>query len=303
MASVKSWVRAMRLRTLPLAASSILMGGALAFQFNFFRPIIFFLSLLTTVFLQILSNLANDYGDAFTGVDSESREGPSRTVSSGEILPKSMKNAIVLFGILSLVTGLYLVYIAFGKVDYVFLLFVIIGLFAIAAAVKYTMGKSPYGYKGLGDVFVFFFFGLVGVLGSYFLHAEMVSVELVLPAIFCGLFSTGVLNVNNMRDIQSDSEAGKRSIPVRLGIEKARSYHILLVIFGYLSMVVFTVLTFTSIYQFTFLIALPVLIVHIKKVTQLEGKNLDPLLKELSLATLGIVILYGIGLMPLLFIR
>src|ERR671912_77318 len=227
---VKIWLSAFRLRTLPLALSCIAMGGFLAASADAFRWDIFLLCILTTIFLQILSNLANDYGDSIHGADSLDRKGPSRAVQSGAISAHQMKVAVILFVILCLASGISLLVVSFGWNWKAMLFFFGLGLLSILAAIAYTVGKKPYGYAGLGDLSVLIFFGLVGVMGSYYLFTNTISVFEIFPALSCGLFSIAVLNINNIRDIESDREAGKFSIPVRIGKDKAVIYHWILLL-------------------------------------------------------------------------
>ena len=296
---MNKWLQAFRLRTLPLALASIGMGTFLATTQNHFNGLIFSLSAITTVLLQVLSNLANDYGDTQNGADNVDREGPSRAVQTGEISKSQMKNAIVLFIILSLVSGTSLLFISFGLDKLIYILsFLLIGLLCIAAAIKYTAGKNPYGYAGLGDISVLLFFGIVGVIGSCFLFTNSVNYLHLLPAFSLGLFSTGVLNVNNIRDINSDKIAGKKSIPVRLGQHKARIYHWSLLIGGMSAPVLYTLLNYTSIYQFVFVISFPLFIyngVMVQK--KKEAMEIDPYLKQLALSTVFFTLLFGVGLL------
>lgn len=193
------------------------MGSFLAAaQGQFNGPVVLFCA-LTTIFLQVLSNLANDYGDSQHGVDSQHREGPSRAVQAGAITAAQMKKGMYLTSLLSLLSGILLLYLAFPDRLYGFLLFLGLGLLCIWAAVAYTVGGNPYGYAGFGDVAVFVFFGLVGVLGTYFLQTQRFAPFLLWPAASLGFFATAVLNINNIRDLRSDELAGKRSVPVRLG--------------------------------------------------------------------------------------
>ncbi len=296
---MKNWIEAFRLRTLPLAFSCILMGAFLAVKENQFDGIILLLCLVTTLFLQILSNLANDYGDSVHGADSLTREGPSRSVQSGKITLASMKIALVIFAGLSLISGLTLLFLVFGIQQlFLLLLFLVIGLGAIWAAIKYTAGDNPYGYAGLGDISVFLFFGLVGVLGTNYLFTQSLNWIHFLPAISCGAFATGVLNVNNIRDIESDKEAGKRSIPVRLGRKKARVYHLVLLSLGMISMLVYASFNFRHSTDFLFVLAFPLFIVNVLAVFKKnDAKSLDPYLKQLAMSTLLFVILFGLGLL------
>ena len=207
---LKHWIAAFRFRTLPLALACIGMGSFLAAYYDVFDLTVCLLSLSTTLCLQILSNLANDYGDTIHGADSADREGPKRSVQQGHISQQQMKNAIIVFSALSFINGISLLIVALEFGSIAFYSFLAMGIMAIFAAIAYTNGKRPYGYLGLGDFFVFLFFGVVGVCGTYILHSDHFNKLILLPAISCGLLATGVLNVNNIRDIKSDEKAGKK---------------------------------------------------------------------------------------------
>ncbi len=296
MSQAKEWLGAIRLRTLPLALASIGLGSFLAAFEGKFRWAVFLLSGLTTICLQILSNLANDYGDTQHGADHDHREGPSRAVQSGKISPQSMKLAIYLFISLSLISGLSLLIISISGFSTAFILLFIIGMLSIGAAMQYTMGKNPYGYAGFGDLFVILFFGFVGVMGTYFCHTGSFSVVALLPAFSCGLLSTAVLNLNNIRDIVSDKKAGKMSIPVRIGRKNAVLYHWTLIILAILSTLIFVIISYESPIQFMFLITTPLLFFNgLKVATIKEAKNLDPYLKQMAITTLLFIITFGIG--------
>ncbi|RJX65402.1 1,4-dihydroxy-2-naphthoate polyprenyltransferase [Vibrio sinensis] len=225
--SLRIWLDAARPKTLPLALVSILTGSVLAFSSHHFSWMVAFLSFLTATLLQILSNLANDYGDAVKGTDNHQRLGPMRAIQSGAVTPKVMMQAIVINIVLTMLAGLTLVLYALTSWHSI-LIFIGLGVLAIAAAIAYTVGNKPYGYVGLGDVSVFIFFGLLGVAGTYFLHTGIVDFSLALPAIGCGLLAVAVLNVNNMRDIENDKECGKHTVAVRLGQKRAKQYHFVL---------------------------------------------------------------------------
>lgn len=292
---VKAWLSAFRLRTLPLALASIAMGTFLAASHDLMQPKIFFLSALTTIFLQILSNLANDYGDSIHGADSKDRKGPQRAVQSGEISSKAMFRAMVIFALLSLVSGIWLLLEAIDSWQ-TFGLFLALGIIAIIAAITYTAGNKPYGYMGLGDISVLIFFGWVAVLGTFYLHAQFINWWLFLPATSCGLFATAVLNLNNIRDIESDKLAGKNSLPVRMGKSNAIKYHWFLLITGILCAVFYVAIHFQSPFQFLFLVVLPLLFINGKAVYEKrEAAELDPYLKQMALTTLLFVITFGIG--------
>lgn len=294
---IKNWIEAFRLRTLPLALASIGMGSFLAAAVEQFSWLIFSLTALTTIFLQILSNLANDYGDTQNGADSIDREGPKRAVQSGAISSKAMLNAMILFAILSLGSGVSLLYFALQSWTLI-LIFFGLGILSIIAAVTYTAGSKPYGYAGLGDLSVFLFFGWLGVMGTYFLHTQSFNWLILLPATTCSCFSVAVLNINNIRDIHSDEKAGKITIPVRIGRPKAVKYHFTLLTIGILSAVVFMYLTTNSIWAYLFVLVLPLLIINAKAVaTNKAALEIDPYLKQMALTTLLFVIIFGIGLL------
>ena len=294
---VKAWVSAFRLRTLPLALASIGMGSFLAAANHQFRGSVVAWSALTTLFLQILSNLANDYGDSIHGADSTNRQGPQRAVQAGLITSTQMKTGMVVFAGLSLLSGLLLLWTAFGQDGiYLFLFFLLLGLAAIWAAINYTAGSKPYGYAGLGDISVFIFFGLVGVTGTYFLQTQRVNWPILLPAAALGFFSTGVLNINNIRDIYSDKLAGKNSVPVRLGPRKARIYHVILLSMGVICAILFAITQQATIKQYLFLITLPLFFYNARQVWQRQlPQEIDPYLKQMALSTLLFVLLFGIG--------
>ncbi|WP_421877203.1 1,4-dihydroxy-2-naphthoate polyprenyltransferase [Marinoscillum sp.] len=293
---IKAWIQAFRLRTLPLAFSCIFMGAFTAGIDGYFQADILTWSLITTLFLQILSNLANDYGDASSGVDGDHRTGPKRTVSSGLITKGQMKNALITFSLLSLGSGLYLVWLSFGDQWAKVLVFIALGLGAIAAAIKYTVGSRPYGYAGLGDFFVLVFFGLVGVGGNYFLYTSTLDAWVLLPALSCGFLAVGVLNVNNIRDIESDKASGKYSIPVRIGRKNAVYYHWFLIGGAIAAMLGFCLLKDLGAGAYLFLLVTPILFFNARAVKiKQTSEGLDPYLKQLALTTLLFVLLFGFG--------
>lgn len=294
--NVKIWLQAFRLRTLPLALSCIAMGGFLAVSADAFRWDIFLLCILTTVFLQILSNLANDYGDSIHGADSVDRKGPMRAVQSGRISVLQMKIAVVIFVLLCLASGAVLLIISFGQDWRALLFFFGLGLLSIVAAIAYTVGGKPYGYIGLGDFSVLLFFGLVGVLGSYYLFTKALTWPLFLPALSCGFFSIAVLNVNNIRDIESDRSAGKFSIPVRIGRTNAIKYHWFLIAAGILSAISYNLIIASTPLHWLFLISVPLFVRNGMAVSNLPSDKLDPYLKQMALSTLVFVLLFGSGI-------
>ena len=292
------WLEAFRLRTLPLSLSCIFMGSFLAKASGVFRYDIFMLSVVTTVLLQVLSNLANDYGDSIHGADSAERLGPSRAVQTGAISKASMRRGMIFFASLSFFIGLILLFIAFNDNLTLLFIFLAIGVLSIFAAINYTTGKKPYGYMGLGDIAVLIFFGFVGVGGTYFLQTKTIDLPVLLPAMSCGLLATGVLNLNNIRDIESDKNAGKKSIPVRIGRKNAVIYHYILLFGSMFLALVYTWNNFESYFQLLFLLTLPLLFINARAVKiNKEAQAIDPYLKQLALSTLAFVLTFGLGLL------
>ena len=299
MASVKSWIKAARLRTLPLAISGILMGAALSYFDGGFNAKVTILAIVTALFIQIFSNFANDYGDSQKGTDNHHRVGPQRTVQSGEISPKLMKTGMIILILVSLISGIGLVAEGTKGLNLsVFMLFLVFGIVALIAAYRYTAGSNPYGYAGFGDVAVFLFFGILPVVGTYFLNVHHLTIEILLPALSIGLFSTGVLNLNNMRDIENDRNSGKNTIAARMGSTNSKIYHSLLISTGMLSSVVFMVLNGRSVFQWLFLISFPLFINDLIQIHRIhEPRKFDPFLKKLSLTTLLFTLLFGAGIL------
>ncbi len=293
----KAWINAFRLRTLPLATSSVLMGNILAFIYdstNTSSFTIFFLTLVTAFELQILSNLANDYGDFMKGTDNDRRIGNMRSLQSGVIRPKQMQWMIIFFVVISLVTGVTLLIKAFGELNYPFLFLFALGLVSIAAAVKYTMGKTAYGYKGFGDLAVFIFFGFFAVLASAFLQIGYLKWIMVLPAASTGLLAVGVLNVNNIRDIENDKASGKITIPVRLGEKAAKKYHVILIATALGLLLIFSVIRYSNFFDFIYILGFPLIIINSMRIVKNPPSLLyNGFLKQLSLSTLLLVLLFG----------
>lgn len=310
---LKSFVKAARLRTLPLSVSGIIVGSSLGvldnsklvstkfFELklgntNLFESPIFWLAILTTIGFQVLSNFANDYGDGVKGTDAN-RTGEQRMVASGAITPKQMKSAMIFTAVITFLIALTLIYLAFGfeYLKYA-LLFLILGVAAIVAAIKYTVGNSAYGYSGYGDLFVFLFFGLLSVVGSYFLFTKQIDWTVFLPAFSVGMLSTAVLNLNNMRDRVEDEKAGKRTLVVKIGAEFAKYYHYYLIIGSLLFSLLFVSIHFKNPMQFLFLIAYIPLFKHILFVSKNQDESqFDGQLKVVALSTFLFGILFGIG--------
>ena len=336
---LKAWISAARLRTLPLSISGILVGSAFAYQrldywnatksflqnknveesglsklidaFNFeFNYIIPILALITTLGFQILSNFANDYGDGVKGTDNEDRIGPMRALQSGIISPKEMKRAMVITAVLTLISAILLIYVSLGiERLLISLFFLVLGIAAIWAAIKYTVGDNAYGYRGLGDVFVFIFFGPVSVMGIYFLITKGLEWFMIFPSITVGLLSVAVLNLNNMRDIESDKKAGKNTIVVKMGLSKAKLLHYGFIVIAFLCafISVFTIYGYTIVTNYynhndpyidtNYLAFLPLLafiplFIHLFKVKKTTSPALlDPELKKVALSTFFFAVL------------
>lgn len=291
------WMASFRLNTLPLSLSTICLGALLAIKYKAFDWPVFLLAIWTTLLLQILSNLANDYGDTASGVDNSERRGPIRSLQKGIISMEEMKAAIIICAILALLSGLLLIYLAFRGSDFLkaFIL-ALFGLLSIGAALKYTLGKNPYGYSGFGDLMVFIFFGLVGVLGSFFLFTHSLGHNEWLPAVSIGLFSAGVLNLNNLRDYDNDRQHDKNTIVVKIGLNMAKRYHVLLIIMAWIVALIYSSLEPFRPWHYLYLFLLPLFLMHLKRVVkQKDPTKLNPELKYLSLCTFGFSLLFGIS--------
>lgn len=297
MTKVKAWLNAARLRTLPLSISGIFVGTALAAYYGATNVTIFILALCTTIGLQVTSNFANDYGDGVKGTDGDDRIGPKRALQSGLLTAAELKRGIYISIVINAVLIISLIFISFGIKDVLYpVLFLVLGALAIWAAIKYTVGKSAYGYQGLGDVFVFIFFGLVSVLGSMFLYLKFIDLFAVLPAIAIGLLSVGVLNLNNMRDIKSDTAVGKNTLAVKMGLSKAKKYHYSILVVSFLCLFYFLFTTNASQLRYVSLVGYLPILVHLKKVALTDkAAELDPELKKLALSTFFIAVLFFIS--------
>lgn len=292
---MKHWIQAARLRTLPLSVSGIIVGSAYAHYQGYSDWRIVVLALLTTLGLQVLSNYANDYGDGVKGTDAN-RIGEKRLVAAGVITAEQMKKAVIITAVLTFIIALLLIYVAFGKDNFALsLIFILLGIGSIGAAIKYTVGKSAYGYSGFGDLFVFIFFGLVSVIGSNFLFTHFIDWKLFLPATSIGLLSVAVLNLNNMRDIENDKIAGKNTLVVKMGLKWAKKYHEIILAIGMLSFMVFLMLIKTSLLP-VLLINIPI-IMNMNKVNKSEKyEDFDPELKKVALSTFALSILFWLTL-------
>ena len=297
MASVKDWISSFRLRTLPLALSCILGGSFLAFQDNHFDLTVLILAALTTILLQVLSNIANDYGDGVKGTDNANRVGPTRAIQSKAISPQQMKKAVILNTILAFISGIALILYSLQDASSTEILtFIGLGVASIIAAITYTIGKKAYGYSGMGDVFVFLFFGLIGVFGVYYLHTHIFKWEVIWMATFVGLMSSSVLNMNNMRDITNDKESGKNTLVVKIGFASAKYYHSFLIVGAIASLqLMFYSFHLGSIYYLAFLPSF-LFLKNAFFVHQAQNPaSLDPELKKLALGTFATVLLLWVG--------
>ncbi|MFN4028118.1 MAG: 1,4-dihydroxy-2-naphthoate octaprenyltransferase [Flavobacterium sp.] len=295
---MKHWVEAARVRTLPLSVSGIIVGSFYAMSQGMFNWNIVVFALLTTLGLQILSNFANDYGDGVKGTDNQDRVGPMRAIQSGVISPAAMKKAMVLTSVITLLFAVLLIYFAFKDhyLLYSFIFFVL-GILAIASAIRYTVGKGAYGYRGFGDLFVFVFFGLVSTFGVYFMFSKNIDWLLLLPATAIGFLSVGVLNLNNMRDEESDKKSGKLTLVVKMGGTVAKKYHYFLVISAMVLVVVFAVLNDFHFDQYIFVVAYFPMIGHLITVYKNQNpKLLDPELKKLAISTFLLAVLLALCL-------
>ncbi|RRZ87778.1 1,4-dihydroxy-2-naphthoate polyprenyltransferase [Erwinia sp. 198] len=294
--SFRAWLESLRLRTLPLACASVITGSALAWHAGHFDPAVALLTLLTTALLQILSNLANDYGDAVKGSDTPDRLGPLRGMQKGLISLKQMRFALALSVALTLIAGVTLVVRACQSLGDI-LGFLALGALAIVAAIAYTVGKKPYGYLGLGDLSVLVFFGWLGVVGSFYLQTHRLHLLAFLPATGCGMLAVAVLNVNNMRDIDSDRRNGKFTLAVRLGACNARYYHAMLLSGALLCFGVYAKLAMLDASGWLFLLSAPLLFGQARFVIKhTAAAAMRPVMEKTVKATLLVNLLFAIGL-------
>ena len=295
---LKPWIIAARLRTLPLAVSNILLGSFLAYNQGKFSIIILLLGLATAVLLQVLSNFANDYGDFINGADEKRISKYERVLQSGKISPKQMRWMLIILTLLTFVTGISLIIFAANALGTAALLvFFGIGILCIIAAITYTIGKKPYGYIGMGDIAVFIFFGIIGVCGIYVLQTRQWDWHVLLPAASFGLLSVGVLNINNIRDLESDRISGKKTLVVRIGLEKAKIYHTWLILIAVILGIVSTLLDFHSAFQLLYLLTIPFFIMNVYRVRSSKYSGmLDDELRNLSLTAFFFSVSYGLGL-------
>lgn len=301
---LKAAIKSMRLRTLPLSTAGVLLGIMLAAADYQVSSLVAVLVVLTTVSLQVLSNLSNELGDVLHGTDTEERVGPGYGLNSGELSVKDMKVLIGIFVVLCMLLGSAMVYASWGtlldigkpaaQMDWTPTLVLLLGAGAIWAAMKYTLGRNPYGYRGLGDIYVFVFFGLVAVIGAYLVCAHTMFVRLLAPGAAVGFFAVGVLNVNNMRDAKTDA-ANRVTVAIKLGPKGARIYQTILIVMGWVCMVDYCLLRWHSWWHYLFVITLPLYIIHIIGVWKRHDRDLDPMLPLLVMSTFLFCLLAGFG--------
>lgn len=295
--TIKMWIETARPKTLPLALATILTGSALAYRAGHFHWGITILCLLTTLFLQVLSNFANDYGDHQKGSDTAERIGPLRGIQQGAISAAQLKKGLYVMIALSFLCGALLIGIAYQNVSDL-IAFSLLGVLAIVAAITYTVGNKPYGYLGLGDISVLIFFGLLGIGGTYYLQVHDFSAVILLPAVASGLLATAVLNINNLRDIEQDRKAGKNTLAVRLGPHNGRIYHCILLAVAALFYLLFTLFNLHHLLGFIFLLTYPLLLKHALFVySHKEPTALRPMLAQMSLIALFTNALFSLGLL------
>lgn len=296
MSQFKSILHASRLRTLPLALSCIITGNAMAYYLGAFHWSIFFLSIVTTLLLQIVSNFSNDIGDSEKGTDNEDRIGPQRAIQSGVMTPDELKKILKITMLLALLSGIALILVA-NILWWEKLLLFLVGLIALWAADNYTKGDIAYGYRAYGDVFVFLFFGIIGVIGSMFLNVHQINNAALLPAIGVGCLTTSVLHLNNLRDMMNDAKSGKITVAIQFGYENSRIYFIVLILSGLLSWgsYVFTQ-NLTNWFSYTYWLGfISFILILIKFLKIKELKDFDSLLKPTALATFFLSILFFIS--------
>ena len=287
MTNFKVWISSFRLRTLPLSISGIIFGSALAYSNQYFNNTIFVFALLTTISLQILSNLANDYGDGIKGTDNNNRIGPERAIQSGLISPIQMKYAIITNVLILIVLITTLLYFSFGTNEYLNLLtFFTLGIISIYSAIKYTVGNKAYGYYALGDLFVLLFFGFLSVMGSYYLYAKNLEINLILPSFSIGLLSVAVINLNNMRDLVSDKLSNKITVAGKLGFANSKKYHFLILISSIVFSLLFILFFYYKPLSLIIIISYIPIVLHLKKVyTITKPVEYNDELKKVAIST------------------
>ena len=292
---MRAAIDSFRLRTLPLSLAGVVLGVLLAAGDFRVSPWVALLIFLTTILLQILSNLSNELGDVLKGTDTEERQGPQYGLASGGLGIEDMKKLISFIATLAAISGILMVWVSFGTLFCVkSVCLLALGAAAIFCAIRYTLGNNPYGYRGLGDLAVFVFFGLVSVLGGYFVAAHMIpSWLLVLPAAAIGCFSVGVLNVNNIRDMKTDAP-NRVTVAIKLGLKGARIYQTVLVVLGWVLMLAFAAFYKPSPWHILFVVTLPLYVKHVRGIWTRTERALDPMLPLLVMSTFLLAIIMGL---------
>ena len=296
MAKISYYIKSMRLRTLPLSLAGVCLGIMLALADYRIDWKVALLIMLTTICLQVLSNVSNELGDTLSGVDGEDRNGPQYSLGEGGLTVSEMKGFIAVMAVACALSGLLMLQASFGTLFAIEpLCLIALGAAAIGGAIKYTLGKNPYGYRGLGDISVFIFFGLVSVMGAYFVAAHTIlSWIIALPAMAIGCFSVAVLNVNNIRDMKTD--AGIRvTTPLKVGLKRARIYQTVLITVGWLCLIAFNLMRFQDMWHWLFIITLPLFVKHLVGVWTRTDRELDPMLPLLVISTFILSLLFGFG--------
>ena len=308
MAKIKTWIRAARPRTVLLSFSGVLLGGFLAIKTGpstlrgssgtagsgTLLCVLF--AVLTAIMLQVLSNLANDYGDFKKGTDSDTRVGPQREMQSGAITEKEMKRGLAVTAGLCLISGALI--FVFARLTWQELaVFAALGIGAVLAALLYTLGKHPYGYRGLGDLYCFLFFGWAAVAGTFYLATKQLDFSVLLPASAMGFLSNAVLNINNMRDYENDKASGKNSLVVKLGLKKAFVYHCLLIGGAFFCLTLYLALHHTAWYSYLFLLVSLLFVKDIIAIKKTKPELLDPFLGRQVKHSFMLVLTFGILLL------
>ena len=301
MAKFKTWIKASRPRTVLLSFSGVMLGGFLAARLaingEFFYPFPILFAAITAVLLQILSNLANDYGDFKKGTDSAKRVGPQREMQSGAITEKEMKRGLAFTALLCLVFGALLIFVFVGLTWQELAVFAALGIGAVLAALLYTLGKRPYGYRGLGDLYCFLFFGWAAVAGTYYLATKSLDFSVLLPASAMGFLSNAVLNINNMRDYENDKASGKNSLVVKLGLKNAFFYHCLLIVGAFICLAIYLVLQKAAWYSYLFVVLFLLFLKDLVAIKKTKPELLDPFLGRQVKHSFLLVVVYGILLL------
>ena len=306
MVKLKTWIKASRPRTVLLSFSGVLLGCSLSVAASRSdmlttasrsgRQVMLFAA-LTAVLLQILSNLANDYGDFKKGTDGAKRVGPQREMQSGAITEKEMKRGLSVTAALCLISGALLIFVFAGLTWQELAVFAALGLGAVLAALLYTLGKHPYGYQGLGELFCFLFFGWAAVAGTFYLATKNLDFSVLLPASAMGFLSNAVLNINNMRDMENDHASGKNSLVVKLGLKKAFVYHCLLIGGAFVCLTVYLVLHHAAWYSYLFWLLFPIFLKDLVAIKKTTPELLDPFLGRQVKHSFLVVVVYGVLLL------